>query len=352
MASARRQFLLSVAGFGGAMWGSRSARWPGARRSPFEAAASPDGATSPDAVAAQPGTAAQRPDTRLPTREEAEGWYAKRRNWGRWGADDPMGAVNLITPQKRLRATGLAKTGRTVSLSRNFEPEQQFVRTSTTATGGSVIDYYGFIYHGQTVTHLDALCHVWDQGGIWNGRSVDKDIDTRGAKFADITAFSGGIVTRGVLLDVPRHRREPFVAPDKPVHGWELADIARAEGVDVGAGDALLVYSGREAYVRAGNVYGGAARPGLHLSCTAFIKDRDVSLLGWDMMDARPDGYGLPWPVHGVIFSFGVPLLDNALLEPLAAACAEERRYEFMLMVLPLKVPRGTGSPVNPIALF
>ena len=69
-------------------------------------------------------------------------------------------------------------------------------------------------------------------------------------------------------------------------------------------------------------------------------------------MDARPDGYGLPWPVHGVIFSFGVPLLDNALLEPLAAACADERRYEFMLMVLPLKVPRGTGSPVNPIALF
>ena len=133
-------------------------------------------------------------DRRPFAREEAEGWYAKRRNWGRWGADDPMGAVNLITPQKRLRATGLAKTGRTVSLSRNFEPEQQFVRTSTTATGGSVIDYYGFIYHGQTVTHLDALCHVWDQGGIWNGRSVDKDIDTRGAKFADITAFSGGIV--------------------------------------------------------------------------------------------------------------------------------------------------------------
>nr|WP_288364186.1 SsrA-binding protein [uncultured Spongiibacter sp.] len=77
-----------------------------------------------------------------------------------------------------------------------------------------------------------------------------------------------------------------------------------------------------------------------------------VSLLGWDMMDSRPDPYGLAFPMHGVLFNYGVALLDNALLEPLADACAEEDRYEFMFMGLPLKVARGTGSPANPVAMF
>jgi kynurenine formamidase len=281
-----------------------------------------------------------------------EAGYRDRRNWGRWGRDDQVGAVNLITPAKRVAATRLVKTGRPVSLSRVFEPEQHFIRLTTGEDGGSIIDYYGFIYHGQTVTHIDALCHVWDQHGMWNGRSPEKEIDTRGARFADITAWSGGLITRGVLLDVPRHRREPHVTMDNPVHGWELEEIARAQGVEVAPGDALMVYSGREAFVRGAGSYAGSSRPGLHASCAKFIRDHDVALLGWDMMDARPDGYGLRWPMHGVLFSYGVALLDNALLEPLAAACAEERRYEFMFMALPLKVARGTGSPANPIALF
>ncbi len=117
-------------------------------------------------------------------------------------------------------------------------------------------------------------------------------------------------------------------------------------------GDALMVHSGREAFQRAGGAFGGGDRPGLHVSCAKFIRDHDVSLLGWDMMDARPDEYGLRYPVHGVLPNYGVALLDNALLEPLADVCAEERRFDFMFMLLPLKVARGTGSPANPIAMF
>ena len=119
-----------------------------------------------------------------------------------------------------------------------------------------------------------------------------------------------------------------------------------------GHGDALIVYSGKDAFVRAGRTYGASDRPGLSVTCAKFIRDHDVALLGWDMMDARPDPYGLTFPVHGVLFNYGVALLDNALLEPLADACAEEGRYEFMFMGLPLKVARGTGSPANPIAMF
>ncbi len=77
----------------------------------------------------------------------------------------------------------------------------------------------------------------------------------------------------------------------------------------------------------------GAPRPGLHASCLPFIRDSDAALLVWDMMDLQPNGYDLPWTVHGAIFAYGVGLLDNALLEPLAAACAEEGRYEFLLLV-------------------
>ena len=180
------------------------------------------------------------------------------------------------------------------------------------------------------------------------GRDPDKAIDTRGAHFGDITNWSSGIITKGVLLDVPRHRGVPHVTADRPVHGSELAAIAEAEGVRVEAGDALVVHSGWESYRKSSAGPGG---PGLHASCAAFIRDRDVALLGWDLMDARPD-VGLPWPVHGVLNNFGVALLDNALLEPLAAACAQEGRYEFMFMLLPLRVARGTGSPVNPVAMF
>lgn len=334
MASSRRRFLLGAVAFGGASMARR---------------------TAPDTAAAAPSQAAagQTPSAGA-TNAQVETPFAYRRNWGRWGANDSMGAVNLITPQKRAAAAALVKTGRTVSLSRVFEPDQHFIRVNERGTGGSVVDYYGFLYHGVTVTHVDALCHVWDRNGMWNGRDPAKEIDTNGTRYADITAFSGGLITRGVLLDVPRHRRTSHVTKDRPVDGAELDAIVKAQGVVIEPGDALLVYSGREAFVRSVESYGPStgARPGLHVSCARFIRDRDVAVLGWDMHDAMPDKDALPWPVHGVLYSYGVALLDNALLEPLAQACAEERRYEFMFMALPLKIARGTGSPVNPVALF
>jgi kynurenine formamidase len=215
------------------------------------------------------------------------------------------------------------------------------------------MDYYGVFYHGTATTHIDALCHVWDDTGMWDGKDPKEVLGYEGASYGTVDQWSDGILTRGVLLDVPRHRATPYVTLDEPVHGWELADIAEAQGVSIGPGDAVMVYSGREAYARDnGGTWSGASRPGLHASCLKFVRDTDISILGWDMMDAEPNEYGLPWSVHGVIFAYGVALLDNSLLEPLADACAQEGRYEFMLTVNPLNVIGGTGSPVNPIAIF
>jgi hypothetical protein len=303
------------------------------------------------------------PERPVPTKAEVDSYLRDRRNWGRWGQDDQVGAVNLVTPEKRVRAASLVRSGRAVSLSREFpktpagnnlNPAQHFMRRAARGSGGSATDYYGISYHGQATTHLDALCHVWNENGMWNGRDPEAEIGFDGARWGAVQNWSSGIVTRGVLLDVPRFRGEPCVTLDKPVHGWELEDVARSQGVTLEPGDALVVYSGREAWDRAGNsVWGsGSARPGLHASCLPFIRDADACVLVWDMMDAMPNEYGVPWTVHGVIFAYGVGLVDNALLEPLAQACAEEGRYEFMLVLAPLLVIGGTGSPLNPIVLF
>ena len=361
MASSRRRFLTTIgaaAAGAGVTGGTRTAALTG----PHAGGTAAVDAFSPKELldrhvrktnAAGATAAAGQSDPRMPTQAEVESWYTDLRNWGRWGDDDQKGAVNLITPEKSAAAAGLVRTGRKVSMSRVFEPEQHFLRKSPRAGGaGAVVDYYGFIYHGQTITHIDALCHMWDSDGMWQGRDADVEVTTQGAAFGSIDAWSEGIITKGVLLDVPRHRGEPHVTLDRPVHGWELEEIASAQGVEVEPGDALLVYSGKDPYVRAGGDYGGGDRPGLSVTCAKFIRDHDAALLGWDMMDARPEPYGLAFPVHGVLFNYGVALLDNALLEPLAAACAEEGRYEFMFMGLPLNVARGTGSPANPIAMF
>ena len=300
----------------------------------------------------------------LPTKAEVDSYLRDRRNWGRWGDKGSAGAMNLITAEKRVSAASLVKTGRSVSLSRPFpvtptaenpRPAQHYMtRADRPPGGGAAMDFYGVFYHGTATTHIDALCHVWNQDGMWDGRSPDETLTFEGANYGTVDEWSDGILTRGVCLDVPEHRGKPYVTQDEPVHGWELEDIARSEGITLEPGDAVMVYSGREAYAADhGGVWGGGvSRPGLHASCLPFVRDNDLSILGWDMMDAAPDGYDLPWSVHGVIFAYGVALLDNSLLQPLAEACAEENRYEFMLTINPLRVIGGTGSPVNPIAVF
>jgi hypothetical protein len=309
------------------------------------------------------------PERPLPKKEEVLALIRDRSNWGRWGKDDQVGALNLVTPQKRVAATRLVTKGRSVSLSREFPkepgpgnayPAQHYMRTVPRPGGGFAADYYGVFYHGVQSTHIDALCHTWDERGMWNGRDPKKEIGFDGATFGGIEAWSDGIITRGVMLDVPRHRGVASVTQDRPVHGWELEELCQKRGIRVEAGDAICVYSGRDAWQAAnpdtpyGRPFGGGPvdRPGLHVSCLEFIRDHDVAVLVWDMLDYMPNGYDIPWAVHAGIFAYGIALLDNALLEPLARACTDEGRDEFMLVIAPLRVKGGTGSPANPLALF
>lgn len=298
-----------------------------------------------------------------PTREEVLAYLKERTNRGRWGPDDELGTLNLITPQTRTAAAALVRSGRTVSLAREFpktpgianpNPAQHFMRINHRGDHGTVTDYLGTAFHGYQSTHLDALCHVYHEGALWGGRDPREVVNTDGTLWCDVAAWKEGFVTRGVLLDVPRHRGTPFVTQERPIHGWELDEVAREQGVELRAGDAVMCYGGREAWWATGPewVADPPRRPGVHASCLAFIREHDVALWGWDLMELWPNGYELPFTIHFSLPYFGLALLDNALLEPLARACAEEGRYEFMFVVAPLRVVGGTGSPVNPLAIF
>ena len=308
------------------------------------------------------------PERAAPTQQELESYIKDRNNWGRWGADDELGAMNLITTEKRIAAARLVRTGKSLSLSRflpktpgpgNPTPVQHWMRSHKFEGGGAATDFYGMSFHGMQNTHLDALCHVWGGQGIYNGRDPDKEITFDGANFGSVDKWADGIVTRGVLVDVPKFRGEPYVTMDRPLHGWEMEDIIRGQGVTLEPGDALVVFCGRGAWEKAhpDTPYAGGPRPGLHASCLPFVRDNDICMIAWDMQECSPSGYDLPFPlghspVHAIIPAYGAAVLDNVQLEELADALRAEGRSEFMLVVSPLKMKGGTGSPVNPIAVF
>lgn len=304
-----------------------------------------------------------------PSRAELTSFAADRSNWQRWGTDDQRGAVNLITPEKRVAAARLVRSGRTVSMSHPLafgDPARaagvHLVWGGGDDNGGSAGDWIGTPVHGPIHTHVDALNHFVGPRGAWNGKRSqgmfrNGRIRSPGRLWGSIEHWGDGIVTRGVLLDVPRYRGEPFVAMDQPVHSWELAEVARAQGITVLPGDALVVYCGREEYSKAHSPYDPIApRAGLHASCLEYLRETDCSILAWDMGEYGESGApmsGNDYLIHYLaIPEFGLALVDNALIAPVAEACAEERRYEFLFVMAPLRIADGTGSPVNPLAIF
>jgi kynurenine formamidase len=286
------------------------------------------------------------------------------RQWSRWGDDDQKGAVNLLTPDLIRSAASLVRLGEVYSMARpwavtpgpdNLEPAQLSVemRPAARALG----DEISIRPHGRATTHLDALCHVWSDDGMWNGRVPEQEFAPNGARWCGIDQWRNGIVARGVLLDIAAARPAGYVEQGDPVTATELRGFIRDTNIELRPGDALIVHSGREAWSRAHGYPWGSElpdreyeRPGLADSCLEFLSEADPSLLIWDMMDAVPSDCGVRYPVHAAIHTLGLPFLDNALLEPVAQRCRETGRTDFMVTVAPLVIVGGTGSPVNPLA--
>lgn len=298
------------------------------------------------------------------TREQYEVYRQRFNNWGRWGEGDQLGTLNHITADTRRRAAGLVRSGRTVSLARPLATERvlpghrnQRPADHRIETGGfGCSDYVGVSYHGFANTHIDGLCHIFTTDGRMYGGRPKSDVTPDGALNNSVDHWRGGIVTRGVLYDVVRHRGVPHVTAGRPVHAAELEEIAKAEGVTPEPGDAVVVRMGAAAFWAANPAFEPVwGAPGLHATAMEFLYAHDAALLCWDLMEAPgQDALQAPsLPIHFVAIPYmGMPLLDNADLEDIAAACAEEGRWEFMLTIAPLVVIGGTGSPVNPIAVL
>lgn len=299
--------------------------------------------------------------------------FEKVKNWGRWGAEDQAGALNLITAEKRAAAARLVRSGEIVSCAREL-PVQPNLENPTPAlhmmvmagdacdaTGvpglETAMDFVGVAFHGMAVSHIDALCHVFVRGQMYNGFPAS-DVKSIGALRNSIMVAREGIVSRGVLLDIPRLRGVPWLPGGASIGPDELAAAEREQGVRVEPGDILLVAGGRDARRAEEGPWspnvGGIA--GLHPECIPWLHERDVAVLGSDGVSDPLPGAGIerwPIPVHQcALVAMGVHLLDNLMLGRLLEACARHRRWEFLFTVAPLRVDRGTGSPVNPIAVL
>jgi kynurenine formamidase len=293
--------------------------------------------------------------------------FEQLKNWGRWGADDQRGALNLITPARRARAAALVTEGVTVSAAHpvpvtpgpnNFHP----VYRAVLGGGDKVADGFRsasdmtiIAPHGFAVSHLDALCHVFWNRQMYNGYPAD-EMTSRGADKNAIDVAREGIVSRGVLLDIPRAQGKQFLARGEAITAEDLEQAEPRQNVRVEEGDILLVRTGRRPREQAEGetmLMQGAA--GLHVRSMPWIKQRGVAVLGSDgVSDVMPSNCeGNVLPVHAAtLVAMGVHLLDNLALENLATACAERNRWEFQFIVAPLIIERGTGSAVNPIAVF
>lgn len=303
---------------------------------------------------------------------EFEAMFDSVKNWGRWGPDDELGTLNYITPEKRAASARLVRSGRAVSMSLpvntvagpdNPNPALHYMAQIHDWDIGSgelrfATDFIGMAFHGDCHTHVDALCHVAYKGRLYNGRPAES-VSSHGASGLDIAAYAAGIVGRGVLLDLPRHRGVPWLEPGEAVSRAELEEVERSEGVRLGEGDILVFRTGhdrrRQKRGSWDNGYAGGGKAGLHVDTVPWMHERRIAAF-------LPDGDGeaVPSTVDGILYpihplqiaAMGMACSDSLGLEDLATACEEEGRWEFLVVGAPLRIPRATGSPWNPIAIF
>ena len=308
----------------------------------------------------------QSPSPDTVTRETVDRWMRELSNWGRWGDDDQMGTLNLITPEKRKQAARLVRTGVSVSLSRDTEKEEAIdnpspFRHTMLNTGANPVlgqfsvDTLEVSYHGYAHTHMDALCHMFYEGRLYNGFS-QQEITDKGAGKLGILNVKNGIFTRGILMDIPRLKGVPYLEPGTPIYPSDLDEWEKKAGVRVSSGDVVFIYTGRWARRDEKGPWDvGQNMAGLYVSAAKWLKERDVAMIGSDAgSDVVPSGVeGVLMPIHQLaLIAMGTPIFDNCDLEALAEEARRQKRWEFLLTAAPIAVPGGTGSPLNPIATF
>ncbi|MBM80606.1 MAG: cyclase [Planctomycetaceae bacterium] len=286
-------------------------------------------------------------------------------NWGRWGKDDQLGALNLITNAKRKEAAKLVMDGVSVSLARYVETKQgldnpkpfvQEMLLTGAGTGQFSSDKYSVAYHGFAHTHMDSLCHLFYKGKMYNGFSRSEVTD-QGAQKLSIHNVKKGIMTRGILIDIPAMRGVRFLEPGTAIYPKDLDDFEEFAKLKVRRGDVVFINTGR--WQRRDLVGPWSVQKdglaGFHASCAKWLKEHDIAMVGSDAaLDVIPSQVeGVSHPVHVLMLhSMGVHIFDNCDFTDLCKVASEKKRWEFLLTASPIPVRGGTGSPLNPIATY
>lgn len=298
------------------------------------------------------------------TKADIDRWMTELSNWGRWGKDDQLGAINLITPERRREAARLVRDGVSVSLAHDavtqraadcLTPYTHQVLPRGSGDPESVSDMISVNYHGYVHTHIDALCHIYYQGKMYNGFSKDAEVSDTGSKKCGIDQLKDGLMGRAVLFDIPRLKGKPYLDLGEAIYPEDLDAWEARAGVKVRTGDIVLIRTGRWARRAALGPWDMSSFAGLHASCMPWFKRRDIAILGSDSAsDVIPSQIeGVTMPVHQItVVAMGVWILDVLDLERAGSECQQRNRWEFMLTAGPLRIVGGTGSPLNPIATF
>ena len=302
------------------------------------------------------------------TAQEFDKLFERLKSWGDYSAATlERGALNHITAETVKAAVSTVKSGQVISMALpwatksgpdNSRPALHFM-TSMGEPGEEQptanTDFIGVDYHGKSTTHMDAMTHIIYKDNLFGGKNTFDMVDAHGSRWSTIDKL-GPVVTRGVLLDAARFKGVDWLEPGTAVQAADVLAMEKQYGITIGAGDCVLLRSGhfnRRAKLGAWNPDNFSA--GFHLNVMELFKERKVSVIGGDGdSDVRPSPVtGVSSPIHVLALpGLGIPLLDNLQLEALGDACATIGRNIFLITIAPLNVVGGTGSPVNPIAVF
>jgi len=325
-------------------------------------------------------THAQTPSNHAATRADFDRLMKEISNWGRWGKDDQMGAVNLITPAKRKQALAEVKEGFSVSMARKAETQEAIdnPRPISRVMGGAgrggagrggtnpvtpppppsdisaASDTLTVSYHGLVHTHMDTFCHRAFKGLMYNGMPMTS-VDEKGCNQGSIYAWRDGIMTRGILMDIPRLKGVEYLEPGTRIYPEDLDAWVKKANIKIQPGDVILIRTGRWALRDSKGPYNTNQLAGLYITSAKWLHDHDAAILGSDgAEDVHPSGIdGITEPIHAlVLVAMGMPIFDNLDLEAVAREAAKRNRWEFLVTAAPLPYPGATGSPINPIATF
>jgi kynurenine formamidase len=305
---------------------------------------------------------------------------ARVSNWGRWGDDDVLGTLNLLTDARRREAAGLVRTGRSYSLSQSFDmdgpqkgwrrrtnPVHTMLDTGTDAVAG----VQGFP-HGiggaddviamplQCSTQWDGLGHIFDHGRAWNGRPADQVVTSLGDRVTGIETVADLVAGRGVLLDVGRAVGEDGELPDGFAITEEHLEATIATQGPTAAlerGDIVLVRTGQLSRARRDGWgdYAGGPAPGLSFTTADWLHRTEIAAIATDTwgFEVRPNEFDHAFqPLHQIVIPhIGLFVGEMWDLDALADACAADGHYDFFLTAAPLRVTGAVGAPVNPVAV-